>query len=93
MGEAWLNCLLVYFFAWLINDGFGRGRSSRCFWFGNRSAVDVGQVEEERAAADAGAVIVGRVPFAAEVTAVSVDIPVVGDGGSGGIARNRHFRA
>ena len=60
---------------------------------GNGSAVDMGQVERERAPAEVGAVIVGRVPFAAEVAAVSGDIASVGDGGSGGITRNRHFRA
>ena len=36
---------------------------------GNGSAVDMGQVERERAPAEVGAVIIGRVPFAAEVTA------------------------
>lgn len=60
---------------------------------GDGFAVDMGQVEGEGAAAEVGAVIVGRVPFAAEVTAVPGDMASVGDGGSGGITRNRHFRA
>ena len=60
---------------------------------GNGSAVDMGQVERERAPAEVGAVIIGRMPFAAEVTTVPGNMASVGDSGSGGIARNRHFRA
>lgn len=53
----------------------------------------MGQVERERAPAEVGAVIIGRMPFAAEVTTVPGNMASVGDSGSGGIARNRHFRA
>lgn len=56
-------------------------------------AVDMGQIEGEGAAAEVGAVVVGRVPFAAEVAAVSGYVPFVPDGGPGGAVHDGHFRA
>ena len=96
-GEAWLKYLLyVYAFPKAFvnfRPRAGMGLDGGCVDGFNPPAVDMGQVEGEGAAAEVGAVIVGRVPFAAEVAAVSGDIASVGDGGSGGITRNRHFRA
>ena len=91
-GEAWLKYLLyVYAFPKAFvnfRPRAGMGLDGGCVDGFNPPAVDMGQVEGEGAAAEVGAVIVGRVPFAAEVAAVSGDIASVGDGGSGGITRS-----
>lgn len=63
------------------------------FWLTNRSAVDMGQVEGEGATVEVGTVVVGRMPFAAEVAAVSGDVPFVPDGGAGGAVHDGHFCA
>lgn len=85
------------FYAESWDSAFSHDRAFRTVFLGcgfpNPFAVDMGQVEGERASAEVGAVIIGGMPFAAEVAAVSVDAPFVPDGGSGGIARNRYFRA